>query len=211
MKCTDCGKVVRPVVVVDVDGTLADYHTTFGQFCARYYNFTLDHLPWDGSGEFEDYLGMTKAEYREAKLAYRQGGNKRWLPMYAGAREVINSLRVAGAEVWIATTRPWQRLDNVDPDTREWLRRNGLDVDGLLYGEDKYRQVLEIVGKDRVVAAVEDLADQFDQAQDLGLPVIMVERPHNAATSRTPRGSIAVCQEWALHQVMKWKEAYSDH
>lgn len=208
MLCSECSNEVRPIVAVDIDGTLGDYHKHFTWFCGNYWNKTdlFTSEPWNGEGEFEEFLGLTKEQYREAKLAYRQGGMKRWLPLFPGAEFMMQQLHKAGAEVWIATTRPWQRLDNIDPDTREWLRRNEIHYDGLLYGEDKYGQLCEAVDRKRVVAVIEDLPFQVRQAKSLGLPVILRENHHNSTVSGNyvPRGSLDVCGVWAVNKIERW-------
>src|SRR5687768_1006943 len=147
MLCTRCNTKVRPVVSWDLDGVLGDYHGHFTDFCKKYWKHAMSwpNAPYDGSIEFEEWLGLTKIEYREAKLAYRQGGWKRWMPAYPFASEAVRTVNLAGCEIWIATSRPWQRHDNIDPDTREWLRRNNISYDGLLYGDDKYGQLCEAV------------------------------------------------------------------
>lgn len=184
MRCEACHKrSVKPVVALDIDGTLAEYHMTFANMARLYWDLPQPVGAWDGDGEFEDWLGLTKEQYREAKLAYRQGGNKRWLPAYPGVRELVESLRAAGAEIWVCTTRPWQRLDNIDPDTREWCRRNGVAYDGMLYGESKYEQLVEAVHPERVMGVVDDLADYLRQAEYVGLPAFQVARMHNRAES----------------------------
>lgn len=212
MRCSQCSNPVKPIVVFDIDGTLGDYHGHFTDFCIRYFgrHMSVGAGPYDGSVEFEEYLGITKAEYREAKLAYRQGGNKRWMPCYAEAPEIIEDTREI-AEVWICTTRPWQRLDNVDPDTREWMRRNHIEVDGLLYGDTKYEQLVTTVERERIAAVVEDLPEQFAIARSLGLPVILRENHHNAGgVSLVPRGNLVTCGAWAVAKAEQWIERHKE-
>lgn len=214
MLCSACSQRVKPVVVFDIDGTWADYHQAFHSFCAHYFDISLGHCLsecyWDGNGEFEEHIGITKAQYREAKLAYRQGGNKRWLYAWASMTELAQQLRSQGCEIWVATTRPWSSLSNIDPDTQEWLRRQRVVVDGLVFGETKYHQLCEALDTDRIVACIEDLPDQFDVADSLGLPVIQVTRNHNRAVNceRTPRGNIQVVTRWVEHRLDLW---FEDH
>jgi hypothetical protein len=203
--CTRCSQFVRPVVVSDIDGTLGDYHNAFKVFCGQYWQQGMPREAWDGKGEFEDYLGLTKEEYRAAKLAYRQGGSKRWMPILFGAKEFCDAVKDAGAELWLATTRPWQRLDNVDPDTRFWLANNGIKYDGLLYGEDKYEQIIEAVDPDRIVAVIDDLPENFHRAQQLGLPFILRNQPHNARYWIEPRGPMSSIQDMVLERIKGWK------
>lgn len=189
-RCSECQRPLKPVVALDIDGTLGDYHAHFIQFAEGY---TGDKLPgpsgYDGSMRFWEYLGMELPLYRDIKLAYRQGGLKRTMPPYLGASELSRRVKEAGAEIWICTTRPWLRLDNIDPDTREWLRRNNVSYDHMIYGDDKYEQLSTLVKADRVVGVLEDLPEQVEIAAHLGFDPIMIAQPHNYL-ARTPSGAM---------------------
>lgn len=219
MLCSNCGGVVRPIVALDLDGTLAEYHAHLHEFAAQWFgvpNPDDSVRQWDVYDGSEPYWKwFTKAfkcdrtTFRQVKLAFRQGGLKRNMPIYNGARELVLDLR-ASAEVWLTTTRPWDRFDRVDPDTREWLRRNGVDFDGLLYDEDKYRVLAEQIDSDRVVAVLDDLGEQYDAAaRAFGATVPVLRRTHyNRAVDRpliantlAEAGSIISGRiaEWELH------------
>jgi hypothetical protein len=180
MECTGCRTRITPVFVSDIDGTLSDYHEPFTKFGCRFHNRPIPNEPWDGKGEFEDYMGLTKAEYREAKLAYRQGGGKRLQPVYRGAKGLVDIARELGCEIWLTTTRPWNRFDSTDPDTRHWLDKHSIPYDHLLYDDDKYERLAERVDRDRVILVIEDLHEQYLEARDLFGNAVMIERPHNA-------------------------------
>jgi len=184
MLCSDCNKPILPVVAVDIDGTLGQYHVPIQRFMENFWNLP-DLLPsWDGSPEDQgDYLGLTKDQWRQGKLAYRQGGYKRIMPLYPDAVLMVNELFDSGkVEVWLTTTRPWQRLDSVDPDTRFWLNRHGFKYHHLLFGDDKMWDLREIVG-DRVIMVVDDLPEIYDRAEALWPGAAhMVARRHNEAT-----------------------------
>lgn len=171
MRCTDCSRDVKPVVAVDIDGTLGDYHGHFIKFATAYVGHPLPTV-FGGNVPFHEALGLELEQYRAVKLAYRQGGMKRSMPLISnnGAeRWLIDNLRSQGVEVWLTTTRPFLRLDNVDPDTRAWLERNRIRYDGLLYDEDKYDRLVEIVEPERVIGVLEDLPDLWNRASELGL------------------------------------------
>lgn len=211
MLCRECHKrPVAPVVAWDIDGTMANYHETFTEMACRYWNIPQPPDTWDGSGEMEDYLCLTKEQYREAKLAYRQGGYKRSLPMYPYGARAVNDTRDMGAEVWVCTTRPWQRLDNIDPDTREWCRRHRIEFDGLLYGERKYHQLIESVHPDRIVGVIDDLVEYLDDAESLGLPTFQVVRPHNRSAEARwhTRGTLHEATDWVEENIKRWREKY---
>lgn len=181
MRCTDCSAAVLPIVAVDIDGTLAEYHLRLAEFACEYHDLPVPPIEWNGEGDYEDFLGMSQAMYREAKLAYRQGGYKRTAPLYPKALDFMHWLSTQPVEVWITTTRPWSRLDSVDPDTKFWLHRHGIEYKHLLFDECKYRKLSEIVDRDRVIAVVDDLPEMIDEAGDY-LPSaerILIRRPHN--------------------------------
>jgi 5'(3')-deoxyribonucleotidase len=166
MRCSRCSAVIRPVVAVDIDGTLGDYHHHFLEFSEVYLDRDL-RRHWDGTGDWETYLGLDRRTYQELKLAYRQGGMKRSMPAFPMAAILMGEVQDAGAEVWITTTRPYNRLDNVDPDTKEWLRRNKIPFDYMLYDEHKYERLAQQVDHGRVIAVLDDLPDQCEAAARL--------------------------------------------
>lgn len=184
MKCTDCSTQIKPVVAVDIDGTLGDYYTHFHQFAQWYVGHGLPAM-YDGSIEYSDYLALDKELYRDIKLAYRQGGMKRSMPLYPSSAMFMEDLKDLGYEIWIATTRPYLRLDNIDPDTQFWLAHHDIQYDYMIYGEDKYKQLISRVESNRIVAVLDDLKEQCVLAADLMHPskVWQPIRSHNAGFS----------------------------
>lgn len=198
MLCSKCSAHVNPVAVFDIDGTLADYHGHFFAFAdlwlggvAPTYGNPGRAEAWareyEGNESLSTFMGLDLQEYRAIKLAYRQGGMKRMMPPNSGMPEVTRWASALGYEVWIATTRPYNRLDNIDPDTQEWLRRNKVHYDHLLYGDDddKYQRLVEQVDPERVLLVLEDLPDLFDDAAALGLPVVQYGSRYNSHTTAT--------------------------
>lgn len=178
---------LAPVVAVDIDGTLANYYDHFHWFAELYLQKPLSE-DWSETSEFSEALGLDKEIYRDIKLAYRQGGMKRSIPpIDQGVADLIKSIRSNDIQVWICTTRPWLRLDNIDPDTRFWLEHNVGRVDGLIYGEDKYLDLIDIVGKDRILGLVDDLPENIIRGHELGLKTMIRTGRHNANFRRNPR------------------------
>jgi hypothetical protein len=174
-----------PVVGLDIDGMLGDYHGHFLWFATQWFGRPFPHPDEVNPGmRLSDFMGIPHHEYQECKLAYRQGGLKRFMPVYPFASELTSLIRKAGAEVWICTTRPYLRLDNIDPDTREWLRRNNIEYDAVIFealdGKTKYEALVEQVGIPRIVAVADDLMEQTHDAIDLGINrVYLRDQPYN--------------------------------
>ena len=174
---------MKPVIALDIDGTLLDYHAHFTRFANQYFDLRVDPNGYDARLPFYKYLGVSKTSYRKCKLAYRRGQLKRSLPTlplpYPQATELTRQLRRWGCDIWLCTTRPYLSHDEVDDATRYNLRRNGVQYQGLIWGEHKYRELVRTVGGDRVAAVLDDLPEMCRQAEALGLPVGFALRAHN--------------------------------
>lgn len=194
---------------MDIDGTAGDYHAHFIRFAEAWTGRTLPAPADVNDGRpLATHLGMSKSTYRECKLAYRQGGMKRSMPVYDGVSDFTKAVRRAGAELWICTTRPYLRLDNIDPDTRHWLRRNGIQHDGVLYGEHKYRDLVKIAGRERIVVVLDDLPQMVEQAKSLGLHAWMKDQPYNRHYNNSGRFyNFADLTRTVLFAINDWKSS----
>lgn len=196
MKCSDCSEIIKPIVAIDIDGTLGDYHSHLLKFANAYLGVVpgggSDYFapPYTGVKSFKEWFMAVymcdEATWQSIKLAYRQGAQKRSMPAYPDAQWLVNNLRWDDVEVWLTTTRPYLRLDGVDPDTRAWLEREGIEYDGLLYDKDKYNVLGERIDPERVVAVLDDLPEMYDAAaQVFGKEVpILAKQPFNEDVSR---------------------------
>lgn len=218
------GCVLRPVVALDLDGTLFDWHSDFLEF-AHNWLFGRRKPGRQGwfqykGGQLNHHMGITVEQYRAVKLAYRQSGLKRDLMAFPGAQNLVQAVRNAGAEVWACTTRPYLRLDNIDPDTREMLERNDIDVDGVIYGERKYRDLVELVDIERVVGVLDDLPEMVIQARSKGLNAMLIQRQHNQEwwAGNEPEKlayvppalpTLAAARDWLVAELNDWKAKHN--
>lgn len=193
MLCTKCSEQVRPVVAVDIDGTLGDFHTHFAHFAQEYTGEPMTTGWWrlyKGDVPYKEWMKkallLDDRSWYDLKLAYRQGGLKRSMPIIDGASSLTKYIRWQGAELWLTTTRPYNRLDNIDPDTREWVRRRGIEFDYMIYDDDKYQLLAERVDPRRVVAVLDDLPEQYDAAETAFGPEvpIMIRNFFNSGVDR---------------------------
>jgi hypothetical protein len=202
-----------PVAALDIDGTLGDYHRHFLEFAEKWIGIPMpDPSEINPGMRLHKFMRVTLRTYRECKLAFRQGGFKRWMPVYPGAAELAADLRRAGAEVWICTTRPYLRLDNIDPDTREWLTRAGIGYDAVLFGENKYEELRRQAGQ-RVALVLEDLPELVDKAARLfpEADVWMRAQPYNATHSYVCRTHDLGpdFRAEAVKSIKRWKDGHA--
>lgn len=203
--CSNCSSPVKPIVALDIDGTLGDYYGSLFQFASDYFGRVFSVDGFDGTHELNEYMGLPKEVYREMKLAYRQGGQKRMMPLFEGAKELAVALRDEGAEIWITTTRPWQRFDSTDPDTRHWLERHDIPWDHLLFDDDKYGVMSSMVDHSRVVAVLDDLGENYDRAEQLKLPVYLIKTKYNRMVQRKFEcANLRVAKDILTWRVKQW-------
>lgn len=196
---------LKPVVALDIDGTLADYHDHFITFAEAWVGKEM-RRKYDGSVSLAKWCGIGKATYRECKLAFRQGGLKRSMPVYDGARDLTVSLRRAGAEVVICTTRPYLHLSNIEPDTLHWLRRNRIQHDDVLFGQYKYNDLIRNYGKDRIIMVLDDLPEQISAAFSLGLPAVIRRNHHNSTFEwKAEVHSLDGARQVGLYCISTWR------
>jgi len=192
---------MRPVIALDIDGTLLDYHGHFTRFANGYFAIDADPHGYDARLPFYKYLGVSKTAYRKCKLAYRRGELKRSLPPleapYPDARALTKTMRGWGCDIWLCTTRPYLSHDSVDEATRHNLRRNGVVYQGIIWGEHKYRELVREVGRDRIVGVLDDLPEMCNQATALGLRTAFAIRDYNLRQWRALGG---VTLPWAPAQ-----------
>lgn len=218
MRCSNCSAKVRPIVAVDIDGTLGDYHGHFLKFAGEYlgpdyWAPEVDYV-YDGSRRFRDWFcevfEVELRTFRDIKLAYRQGAQKRMMPAYPNATVFMRSLRQR-CELWVTTTRPFMRHDSIDPDTREWLRRNEMPYAHMLYDDDKYGRLAELVDPERVVAVLEDEPEQYDRAEELGMLPILRKQKYNRGVRRTIMADLEAAHLMILEHLNIWEKRYEHH
>lgn len=214
---------MNPIIALDIDGTLVDYHRHFLRFAAEYFG-TWDpdepsYYQYDARIPLHKYLRVSKVSYRRCKLAYRRGELKRSLPLlpppYPQAGAFTRQLRRWGCDVWLCTTRPYLSNDEVDDATRHNLRRNGVVYQGLIWGEHKYRELVRTVGKARIVGVLDDLPDMCRQARGLGLRTAFAVRDHNlmqwqALGAETMNYAVARTEEDTLALFKRWLDEWKD-
>jgi hypothetical protein len=211
MLCTSCSQPVHPVVAVDLDGTLGDWHYHFQLFAEEWLGRTQVGLRTYSGGEpYRDWFTreyeIDLTTFRAVKLAFRQGGIKRSMPAFEHAYTTMTSLSRL-AEVWVITTRPAYRYDRVDPDTVEWLRRHRIPYDGLLFDENKVYELYQRVDAGRVVAVLDDEPTVLEQVVR-GTPILM--RSHynlDAEWAGNEVGTLLQAWDQMNRLLLEWNEA----
>lgn len=221
MRCTSCSQEVKPIVAIDIDGVLGDYHGHFLRFACEYWGHNLEKLlqlslnMYDGSIPFREYFavafGVSIKDYRKTKLAYRQGGMKRSMPITEGASHLCDAVR-GESELWLTTTRPYLSLDGVIEDTMFWLDLHQIRYDGLLFDDEKYKVLIQRVDPERIVAIVDDLDEMYDAASNLygeSIPILYLNKYNKVmGRGRTVVRSLQEAERTILSKLRQWQNKH---
>jgi uncharacterized HAD superfamily protein len=115
--------------------------------CLNYYPDPWVDFLNDKLGTWYTDLNEAKAsisyqEYKDIKYQYRESGVKRTLPVREGARKTLQQLKKNGYTILILTSRPFDKHKSLFKQTTDWLYANKLPYDGIIFGENKYLEVL---------------------------------------------------------------------
>lgn len=166
------------VVGVDIDGVLADYPRSFVDFINKELgtDYTMDTVD---SYDIYECLGISTELGVKLKDRYRQTGQKRFIPVCEGAKEMLTWLREQGYKIMLLTARPYQEYKRIFADTLEWLDKNELPYDSIIFDEKKEERLIKEFGKDRIEFFIDDVASNANNISRLGVPCYLVTRPYN--------------------------------
>jgi hypothetical protein len=143
------------VIIVDIDGVLADWEQGFSKFIFDYCNCNAEVcrtcLPWlESESRKTDIIKKIDLKvYDELKRAYRISGEKRNMPVYNGASQFTKKLSKLGFKVVIITARPYSEFSRIWYDTKYWLQINNIYHDALFFDDKKHKRILKTF-KDRI-------------------------------------------------------------
>lgn len=166
------------IVGVDIDGVLADYPRSFVEFINKELGTDFDPDKITNYNIYEE-LGLSTELGMELKDKYRQSGQKRFIPVIDGAKEMLHGLRDLGYKIVLLTARPYKKYNRIFPDTMEWLEKNGLVYDAIIFDENKEERLLKEFGANRVDFFIDDVAGNANSISNLGVKCFLVDRPYN--------------------------------
>ena len=126
---------MKPVVLLDVDGVLADF---VGPYLDAVHDLTkIKHQREDvKTWRISESLGLTDEIKAAVDVKVKSAGFCAGLPVITGAKEGVKALENI-ADVYIATS-PW-RGPNWSHERVEWLEKHfGIDQDRVMQGKAKF-------------------------------------------------------------------------
>lgn len=158
--------------VVDIDGVLCDYRKTWHDFLISRGVGVVNNISVDLSGALSD-----PSQYRFLKEDFRREGWKTKMNAFENASIFTETLSSFGLKVVIVTARPMHEHMRIYYDTVDWLEKNGIFYDHLVFEEKKREWASANLNKIRF--CVEDDPLQAQKMSTWGMKVFLVDQPYN--------------------------------
>jgi uncharacterized HAD superfamily protein len=155
---------------VDIDGVLNYYPKPWVDFVNMKLGTSFNNLK-------EAKSAIPYQTYKDLKFEYRECGIKRTLPVREGAPETLQLLKELGYTIIILTSRPFSEHKTLYKQTTDWLDANNIPYDGIIFGEDKYLQILSKVPNLRFM--IEDHRYYANLISKWGYTVFLVTNEYN--------------------------------
>jgi NTP pyrophosphatase (non-canonical NTP hydrolase) len=168
------------IILVDLDGCVAD----LGPLEAR-------------------LKGLTIVEQEGIKKDFRRGGGFRDLPMVEGAQDGLAELRRMGYQIAFITARPYRHHKRLYADTVEWLKKNRIEYELLLFRRDKAEALVDHIFPARPVCFVEDREKHALEIIDTGTHVLLLDvgaRNQNPSIVDGP----LITRVWRWEGIINW-------
>lgn len=162
------------VIVSDLDGTGADYRAGFEAWWGRTDEVKTLAVDLDNRVPYMDYTA--------SKDDFERTGGYANLPAYADWVSLIRGERNLGTGLLITTARPAHELKRIWGDTMQWLKRQNIEPDSIVFGRDE--RILELVNlgkRANMVVLLEDDATLALRAAHSGIHVMLRTQPYNLA------------------------------
>lgn len=163
------------VVIVDIDGVLADYPRCF-------YEWLVEgelSATWNTEGMNpyriqQKYESLPLDRKVAIKKIYRQSGAKKYIKLLPGAKSMMQILRSDPLlKIVLLTNRPYAEHYRIYPDTLEWLKTNEIPFDAILWAKDKGIEAVKYFSN--VAWAIDDSIDNIFSLNRAGIEVARVD------------------------------------
>ena len=132
----------KKICYLDIDGVLNDYPECW-------LNFLKARLSSDSRNTYV-LKDLNRAKnnipyqvYKDLKWEYRESGYKEDIISTPNASKVTGNLRAMGYHICIITSRPVKQHPSLFKQTVNWLNKNNIRYDDLIFDEDKHISILK--------------------------------------------------------------------
>lgn len=198
---------MKPRVLLDMDGVIANFYYGFSTFLNENYNCTLNPNIEPENYPFEDWgHGIEHINFDEAVYAWLKQDGFKNLPSYDGAKEFVTKL-MDTCSVYIVTARvgDWNKkfkpdvIKKIKQDTREWLEAMEIPTERLYFRHDK----IPFCQENGISIMFEDkFSTALDGAKN-GIHTVLMDRGYNGSQINRFRIYRVFSFDEALNQLEK--------
>lgn len=177
-----------PIIIADVDGTLADYRLGLIEYLQSEHGIDIPSDP-TGSLLFDFDNQLAYSEYYPLKEEFEAVGGYRWLPPYMDVLYWLADIRnLYDYYLVVYTARPISRYKYIWLDTYEWLEEHSVKANQLhMGGEERILAAKRYLDEGRSVVLLEDNPDLIRRASTVaGLRIIARTHPYNESLGSLP-------------------------
>lgn len=169
-------------LLLDLDGTIVDYYSSFSSFLNNNYGTTLDTTKEPSHYNFSDWgNGSEKIDYVDVSSKWILSGGYKNLKIYDGGSEFYKYLD-NNFDVHIVTARigDFKTMDDkatkqIVQDTTDWLERNNIKTDQLKFHHDKIKYCINM----GINTIVEDKLSTALEGAKNGINTVLINRGWN--------------------------------
>ena len=194
------------IIGVDIDGVLAAYPEHFLNFINK--EIGTDYKVEDVT-EYNIYeaLDLPHNTTKKLKGKFRETGEKRFIPILNGAKEFLDLFSEMGYKIVLLSARPYKKYKRIFADTQEWLDKNNLAHDAILWDEDKCNRLVREFGSNSVEFFVEDnLSNANSVAKEC--KVYLINKPYN--TGETHKNVVRVDSLYDIMEIEGGRKVRKD-
>lgn len=176
----------KDTVILDIDGVLADYRTGLLQWINKnlpeLQKLTEHHLGRNDTWVDYKSMGISYREWLQVLETFRMSRGKVFIPTFDWADTFTQVMRAEGYFIVLLTSRPIDIYSNIYLDTVQWLQKNNLDYDLLLWCRNKSEMIFRNGLIDRTLFAVDDELRHIQEYSALGMKTYWID--HYKANSQ---------------------------
>jgi hypothetical protein len=170
-----------PVLICDLDGTLADYRKSFVRWMASNAGIDVDDPSISLSMDID--MSMDYPLYIKLKERFEStGGYSFLLPYDDGVRTVSRLRSMYNVFLIVNTARPVKKFKRIWWDTWTWLTNQHISADKILFGAESRIILADAMSKQRPgfkVFMFEDDPELIMRSANSGIHVFVRRQPYN--------------------------------
>lgn len=169
----------RPIVITDLDGTVADWRWSFMHWINSKGIKTLT-LVSETSMAMDTDLLLRFPDYYELKEDFEREGGYRSIIVYEDSASLLRNLKLSrDAYIIAVTARPADKYKRIWMDTWNWIKENDLPIDKLIITSEPRLLLADKLNKTQKVIMLEDDPGLILRAANAGIKVFVKRHRYN--------------------------------